>query len=117
MRFLLLLFFFPNLVSAQLLYQAFRNDSIKVYENNNLLKNPWAGGLNSVQVSPIDLNNDGLKDLFVFDRCGNRITTYLNKGTTNISDYQFSATYKDSFPKLENWALLRDYNCDGKEDI
>lgn len=117
MRLFLVFSILPYFVSAQILYQTNRNDSIKVFENNLLLQNPWAGGLNSVQASEIDLNNDGIKDLFVFDRCGNKITTYLNNGAPNSTDYRYSANYKDSFPTLENWVLLRDYNCDGKEDI
>lgn len=47
-----------------------------------------------------------------------KITTYINKGTANTVDYlDSSAKYADKFPHLEEWALLRDYNCDGKADI
>jgi hypothetical protein len=94
-----------------------RNDSIPAYENSTQLLNPWAGGMNFVQVSEIDLNLDGINDLFVFDRSGNKITTYLNLGTPNQVDYVVAPEYVSRFPLLHDWALLRDYNCDGKADI
>ena len=81
------------------------------------LKNPWAGGLNFPQFSEIDLNGDGIKDLFVLDRSGNRILTFLNGGHTDSVDYRFAPQYIGKFPPLHDIALLRDFNCDGKEDI
>ena len=96
-----------------------RNKAILVLSSSgDTLQNPWAGGINSVQFSEIDLNLDGIKDLFVFDRLGNRITTYINSGTPNQVAYTFAPEYIQLFPKdLKNWVLLRDYNCDGKMDI
>ncbi|MGB0887569.1 MAG: T9SS type A sorting domain-containing protein [Vicingaceae bacterium] len=96
-----------------------RNDSIIVLnENNDTLKNPWVGGFNSVQFSEIDLNLDGIKDLFVFDRTGNRISTFINTGVSGLITYIHAPSYINNFPKnLKDWVLLRDYNCDGKIDI
>jgi len=94
-----------------------RTDTIPVYANGDTLKFPWAGGHNYSQFSDIDLNFDGIKDLFVFDRTGNKITTYINGGTPNTVDYTHEPQYQDSFPSLQYWVLLADYDCDGKEDI
>lgn len=94
-----------------------RNLEIPVKANNQFLANPWAGGLNFCQFSEIDLDGDGKMDLFVFDKTGEKISTFLNKGTNGTTDYQFAPEYAGKFPKLKNWALLRDYNCDGKMDI
>ena len=96
-----------------------RNDNyIVLAENGDTLKNPWAGGFNSVQFSEIDINLDGIKDLFVFDRSGDRISTYINEGIANTVSYKHSPQYITNFPAgLHDWALLRDYNCDGKMDI
>ena len=94
-----------------------RTDTIPVKVNSSFLKMPWAGGHNFCQFSDIDLNLDGIKDLFVFDRSGYKITTYINKGTPNTVDYVHDATYQYKFPHMEDWVLLTDYNCDGKEDI
>lgn len=106
---------FTNTSSAQPYFEW--NDSIPVKISGNNLVNAWAGGLNFIQASEIDLNLDGIKDLFVFDRTGNKIRTFINKGTANTVDYKYAPEYESKFPKLHDWALLRDYNCDGKEDI
>jgi hypothetical protein len=92
-------------------------DSVPVKISGNFLDNPWAGGMNFCLFSPIDLNLDGIKDLFVFDKSGNRITTYLNTGTASTVDYHYAPEYIRHFPPLHDWAMLVDYNCDGKEDI
>jgi hypothetical protein len=94
-----------------------RKDSVPVFVNNVQLENPWAGGINSAQFSEIDLDQDGTMDLFVFDRSGNKITTYHNNGTPNQVDYKCKAAYISRFPRMHSWVLLRDYNCDGKMDI
>jgi hypothetical protein len=102
--------------NAQLYFN--RTDTVIVQTaNGTILKNPWAGGLNFLQVSDIDLNYDGIMDLFVFDRTGNKVSTFVNGGTANTIDYIYDHQYVDKFPKLDSWALLRDYNCDGKMDI
>lgn len=93
------------------------NTSVPVSENSSDLEHAWAGGHNSVQVSTIDLNLDGVDDLFVFDRVGNKTTTYINNGTANTPDYTFAPEYRPTFRMLKSWALLRDYNCDGYKDI
>lgn len=104
-----------NLIVAQPFFE--RYDSIPVKVNAATIANPWAGGLNDVQVSNIDMNLDGVKDLFVFDRTGNKIRTFINKGTVNAVDFRYDPQYESKFPALHDWALLMDYNCDGKEDI
>lgn len=91
--------------------------SVPVKENGRLLKNPWVGGHNSVQVSTIDLDLDGKKDLFVFDRTGNKVSTYINKGTADSVDYEYAPEYRGAFRGLHDWVILRDYDCDGHKDI
>jgi hypothetical protein len=93
------------------------HDSIPVRISGTWLENPWAGGLNFVQTSNIDMNLDGKKDLFVFDRTGNKIRTFINNGTAGAVDFTYDPYYETRFPDLWEWALLVDYNCDGKEDI
>jgi len=44
------------------------------------LRYPWAGGLNNPQFSNADLDHDGLQDLVVFDRTGNKLLTFRNNG-------------------------------------
>ena len=65
----------------------------------------------------MDLDGDGLKDLLVFDRHGNRLLCFLNKGGRNEIDYQFTTEYDAVFPKLQEWVVFADYDGDDKEDI
>jgi hypothetical protein len=91
---------------------------ISVLVSGNQIRNPWTGGFNAPIFSEIDLNGDGVMDLFVFDREGNRISTFINNGTPNQVDYVYAPEYKAKFPKdMHDWTLLRDFDCDGKMDI
>ena len=77
--------------------------------------NPWTGGFNSAQISKIDLNNDQIEDLFIFDRSCNKVITFLSINNEFIYTPQ---NMKINFPSnLSNWVLLRDFNNDGKKDI
>ena len=99
-------------------YSFYFNDNIPVIVNGDTLTLPWAGGLNNPQFSAIDLNGDGIQDLFVFDRDANKVITFINTGTPNAVSYRYAPEYQSKFPtNMTNWALLADYNCDGKADI
>ncbi|MBL7964062.1 MAG: T9SS type A sorting domain-containing protein [Flavobacteriales bacterium] len=80
---------------------------------------PWAGGLNFVQFSPIDIDMDGDEDLFLFDRSGDEVVILKNIGSTSAPVYRATREFDTIHPfdLLKEWALLRDYNCDGKADI
>lgn len=97
--------------------QFVRLDSIDFIENNRVLSSPYAGGVNQPQLSPFDLNGDALMDLVSFDRTGNKLITYLNEGANGTIAFRYAPEYQVQFPPLLNWALFRDYNCDGKADI
>ena len=86
-------------------------------QTNHILKYAWVGGLNSCQFAAIDLNLDGIKDMVVFDRSGNRLLTFINNGTANTVDYTYAPQYEKYFPYIHDWMFLVDYNNDGKEDI
>jgi Secretion system C-terminal sorting domain/FG-GAP-like repeat len=91
---------------------------VSVSVAGNTIRNPWVGGFNAPIFSAIDLNGDGIKDLFVFDREGDRMSTYINNGTANQVDYVYAPQYKKKFPKdMHGFVMLKDFNCDGKEDI
>jgi hypothetical protein len=91
---------------------------VPLVKNGTTMRNAWAGGLNLPQFSPVDLNNDGIKDLVAFDRDGRVGTAYINNGTPGLVDYDYAPAYSKRIPKdVNNFMLFRDYNCDGIEDI
>jgi hypothetical protein len=95
-----------------------RNQNIVVKDSTlNTLANPWGGGINACQFSQIDLNFDGIKDIFIFDRSAMKILPFINNGAPNTFSYTFAPEYSEKFPKLHDWVILTDYNQDGKEDI
>jgi len=75
---------------------------------------PWLGGINSAQFSNIDFNQDGLMDLFMFDKTDNSISTFVYD---EVEGMKHSPAYEAAFPELIEWALLRDYDNDGVMDI
>lgn len=90
-----------------------RDTSIDVYESNTKYKSPWVGGMNSIQFNEIDLNLDGVNDLITFDRSGNKLNTFIKKN----NEYIFAPKFRKNFPKIKDWCLTADYNCDGKLDL
>ncbi len=96
-------------------YYFLEDDTTLVTRNNDTLINPWTGGFNAAQISSIDLNGDAFEDLFVFDRTGNTIRTFV--WDSSIDYWKAAPEYVNDFPELAYWAILRDYNCDGKKDI
>ncbi len=118
MRILVALFIAFLLLQLPAQTPKYRVVSIPVEKNGSLLKQPWTGGMNSPQFSPIELNGDTLPDLFVFDRVGDKVLTFLNTGTTGDTTYQYAPQYESIFPAdLTAWALIRDYNYDNVPDI
>ena len=106
--------FFNGIVCSSQFFSLEQDNTIQVIQNNDTLLNPWTGGFNAAQISKIDLNNDQIEDLFVFDRSSNKVITFLNENNHFI----YAPEFEKYFPKnLSNWVLLRDYNNDGKKDI
>lgn len=97
--------------------KAQQGPDIEVRTAENTLAFPWAGGLNACQFGRMDLDNDGQKDLLVFDRHGNRLLTFLNRGARGEIHYEYAPEYAQRFPQLTDWALFADYDGDGREDI
>lgn len=110
-----IIFSVPNPTFSQARFD--RIDTITVREAASNLLNPWAGGINFPLMSEIDLNGDGIHDLFVFDVHNNRILPFLNDGTPNINAWHYAPLYVSKFPPINKWAMLYDYNCDGKMDL
>jgi hypothetical protein len=107
------------IISALSLRAQYVPMDIPLVKNGISLRNAWAGGLNLPQFSEVDLNNDGIKDLVAYDREGHVASTFINNGTTGVVDYDYAPAYMKRLPDANslNFMLLRDYNCDGIEDV
>ena len=110
-----LVMFSNRFLGQQIIFE--ETDTVLILKNNDTLTLGFAGGINSGQYSTIDLNMDNVPDLVVFDRSGNKISTFLNVGSAGQVKYKYAPEYVNAFPEISNWMLLRDYNCDGKQDI
>jgi hypothetical protein len=92
----------------------------RVRRGIDTLVNPWGGGINSGQFSHVDLNNDGILDLVVFDRADRSLTPYLAEARNGAYEYIYAPEYRASFPGTDSlgaWVLFRDYDCDGLIDL
>ncbi|MBU6168624.1 MAG: VCBS repeat-containing protein, partial [Bacteroidetes bacterium] len=113
------LFILTILFFQKLFGQEFKEIEFPVYDkSNNLLVSPFSGGLKCPQLSETDFNNDGIKDIYVFDRVGNVHGAYIGqKQNSGKIEYIFKPEYVASFPVAESWVLLRDYDKDGISDF
>lgn len=103
-------------LSAQSAYQL-QPWNPPAYLNGQLLPYAFAGGINAPQVSEVDYNNDGLQDLYIFDRMGDVALYFLNQGQPGQPNYVYQPQWGSQFPALKDWVMLRDYNGDGIQDI
>lgn len=112
-----MLIFYLTIISLSSFSQQLKRAELSILENGAIIQNPFTGGLSSSQLSNIDFNNDGVNDVFVFERIGDRTLAFIKNTSGSDLSYSYSKEYSYDFPKLEKWALLIDFNCDGKEDI
>jgi hypothetical protein len=92
-------------------------DEVDAFDGSTQLLNPWAGGLKNPQFSDFDMNLDGMEDLFVFDRQGNKAMIFLHDGVGAERGYDLRPELEELIPQLQDWAILRDMNCDGLPEL
>ena len=115
LKLVLALFCLPFLTMGQTKYPVL---GIHVNQNGTALAQPWIGGLNNPIFSPIDLNQDGLMDMFIFDKAAGKSMAFVNTGSHGVVSFTYAPQYDNMFPReLRYWAIMRDYNCDGISDI
>ncbi len=113
--FLLGLNFAAHSQSQGRVYDAFQDASVVV--NGQPILSPWCGGINSVMMNLADINQDGKKDLVLFDHINLIVRTFVNTGTAGDIHYTYEPKFEKNFPTILNYLLLRDYNCDGVPDL
>lgn len=107
-------------VSAQLRFAFQQEINTKVYHGTDTVQNPWAGGLNYPIFNNFDFNFDGLNDLLVFDRSGKRLIPMVQEVINGDTVHRYHPEYIDDFPVPRgegSMILMRDFNCDGKDDL
>jgi len=107
---------FPILLFLSLVVSIQAQSPVQVLVNDSPIENPWSGGLNRPQFSEVDLDNDGMKDLYVFDRSGFVSMGFKASGTPGDMTYTWDPSLTGAFPPFVDWVLLRDYNKDGVMD-
>ena len=127
MKFIKLLLIVIFLTASQLAYNQAETSFDFEFDDrcivNDLMNNPyefaWAGGLNSAQFCELDLDLDGISDLILFDKTGNKLLFFVAKYENSSLKYVFAPQYFKSFSELQivNWMITADYDMDGKMDI
>jgi hypothetical protein len=96
----------------------FRDTTVHVVKSGTLLKNAWAGGINSGVFAEMELNGDNLMDIVVYSSSSGRISPFINKGLFKQASYEYAPEYVSRFPNdLEGWIRTFDYDFDGDMDL
>ncbi len=111
-----LFYFLVNCFYAQFNYKL-KKLTVPFSKSGKVLPNAASGGLNYCNISRLDVNADGKKDLIMYDKTDNKVHVYLNNNTQTAIQYNYSPLYTDKFPILKFFCLLADYDNDGKEDV
>lgn len=112
---ILLTVFVAHFIYAQ---QKYVIRDVDVTSQNKKLVNAWCGGMNSPVMSDINLNDDAYPDLFIIDKYGSKVMTFVNQGPNVYPTYKYTPEFEKFFPKeLWGWAVIRDFNKDGVPDI
>lgn len=114
----LLLFITTNSVFSQN-YLGFEYGVSPLVKNGtDTLHHAWAGGLNNVQFSEIDIDFDGDMDLFIFDRSADQITVLTTEFKNGAPFYKNLPYAYQLFPSNTRYrAALLDYDKDGRNDL
>lgn len=90
---------------------------ISFFQDEHELLHPLAGGLNLPELSAVDFNNDGILDIHLFDKTGNRQLFFERTSDEEGFNFRYAPEYAEYFPPVREWVLFRDYNGDGIQDI
>jgi hypothetical protein len=93
---------------------------VKIIVNGKEKKLAWAGGMNKPQFASVDLNQDGLSDILVFERGdGKRVKTFINNGTKGNPDYRYAPLYEANIPNISHYMLIQNFHpeCDDIPDL
>ncbi len=104
-------------LALSIVHNAYAQQVIKSGTEATSLSFPWTGGLDACQFGVTDVDHDGIKDLILFDRRGNRLLCFRNRGLRGSISMEYAPEYEQYFPEMFEWMILVDFNQDGREDI
>lgn len=111
-------FFVILLICSTLVGQFYPQFDCNVSQEGRTLAFPFTGGFDAPQFTQIDLNYDGLEDIYVFDRNGNSSTFLINTGSNDFYPYRLDNSVGKNFPtSLEGFTTMADFDKDGLFDI
>lgn len=94
------------------------DSTVPVTMQGKMFLNPWAGGLNNAQFSKMQLNDDGIEDLVVFERSSHSVNTFLAVPQATGLQWKHAPEYETRFPTdMLHWMLLVDFDQDGRKDL
>ncbi len=112
MKIFTVLFLFATTLSSQH-YQTFE---CPVSIDGKSLAYPFTGGFSNAQFSEYDFDQDGLLDLFVFDKQGDASMVFLRNASDN--SFSFTKKYNQYLPlSITSFCLVNDFNRDGVVDL
>jgi hypothetical protein len=93
------------------------DNSVQVFESAVQKTLAWAGGMNNPQPSIADLNNDGKKDLVIYEQY-HVVKTFINTGSNTSPNFVYDPYYQATFPaQLNDYVKMVDYNRDNIPDL
>ncbi len=113
-QFLFLMLLSTGAIFAQekFLFKSTEKTSIQLHQADSFISS--LPGFNAPMFSRLDVDNDGVKDIYVYDKHNKSSLVYiLNPDGT----YSHRDDFSTIFPEISDWVLLVDYDDDGKEDL
>lgn len=105
--------FFKDISAQPFFFERFNGVSVNV--NGTNLTDAWAGAWNNPQFSSIDIDRDGLEDIYVYDRSSHKSIALI--WIDSISDYRYESFYDSLFPSIHDFGLMYDFDGDGDKDL
>ncbi|GAA5220507.1 FG-GAP repeat domain-containing protein [Membranihabitans marinus] len=111
--FLFLLFHFFSVLSQA---QSFQYEALNITDQFNYnYSDGSSGGWMAPQFSSFDIDRNGQKEIIAFDRYSQLFSVWQYSPSKN--EYFLVRDNSILWPRLQHWALIRDYNSDGIPDI